>query len=168
MPDEALGIGLDLPAEHQLFQIGLAAGSQTKRARPRCLWQPRDTPPISHVERSVEAKNLLPGDVAPNADLRGGAVSAEPRPPLQLSGALVMLIPWPYTLLVIKPVNDRLQAAEPAAGRPLMERWGRLHAGRTALGAVATARCFGAALPSAGASHSAVLLLFFSRSTVAT
>jgi hypothetical protein len=60
-----------------------------------------------------------------------------------LVGALVMLAPWPWTLLVIKPVNDRLKATTPdragAESRGLIERWGRLHAGRTALGVLATA-----------------------------
>ena len=66
-----------------------------------------------------------------------------------LIGALVLLAPWPWTLLVIKPVNDRLKAIGPAqAGaesRTLIERWGRLHAGRTALGVLATAIFFCAA-----------------------
>lgn len=60
-----------------------------------------------------------------------------------LAGALVMLAPWPYTLLVIKPVNDRLKATARgeagAASRALIGHWGRLHAGRTALGLLATA-----------------------------
>ena len=63
-----------------------------------------------------------------------------------LAGALVLLAPWPYTLLVIKPVNDQLKAADPdgagAQSRALIERWGRLHAGRTALGVLATAIFF--------------------------
>lgn len=62
---------------------------------------------------------------------------------LWLLGAVVMLAPWPWTLLVIKPVNDRLNATAPeragAESRALIERWSRLHAGRTALGALATA-----------------------------
>jgi uncharacterized membrane protein len=73
----------------------------------------------------------------------------EGRSLLWLVGGVVMLMPWPYTLLIIKPVNDRLKATEPgaaAAARPLIERWGRLHAGRTALGVLATALFFGAAL----------------------
>ena len=62
---------------------------------------------------------------------------------LWLLGAVVMLAPWPWTLLVIKPVNDRLNATTPehagTESRALIERWSRLHAGRTALGALATA-----------------------------
>ena len=67
-----------------------------------------------------------------------------------LAGAIVLLGPWPYTLLVIKPVNDKLKAADPiGAGvqtRALIERWGWLHAGRTVLGVLATAIFFCAAM----------------------
>jgi hypothetical protein len=57
-------------------------------------------------------------------------------------GAVLMLLPWPWTLLVIKPTNDRLLATPlEAAGsesRALIARWGRLHAVRAALGCGAT------------------------------
>jgi hypothetical protein len=60
-----------------------------------------------------------------------------------LIGAAAMIAPWPWTLLVIKPVNDRLLATAPeqagAASRALIVRWGALHAVRTALGAIAMA-----------------------------
>jgi len=55
-------------------------------------------------------------------------------------GALVMLGNWPYTLLVIKPTNDQLEAAiSPGdqATRERLMRWGRLHAIRSALSAAA-------------------------------
>ena len=59
-----------------------------------------------------------------------------------LAGAIVMISAWPYTLLVIKPINDRLLATAPAdAGlqvRALIEKWARLHAGRTAIGVLTT------------------------------
>src|SRR5262245_51080305 len=59
-----------------------------------------------------------------------------------LAGAIVIVANWPYTLLVIKPVNDRLLATDPAdAGsqaRALIEKWGRLHGGRSAVGALTT------------------------------
>jgi hypothetical protein len=58
------------------------------------------------------------------------------------AGALLVLAPWPWTLFVIKPTNDALLAIEQKqAGRQsraLIERWGRLHLVRTALGALAT------------------------------
>ncbi len=59
-----------------------------------------------------------------------------------LIGALVLLANWPFTLYFIMPTNKTLMATPAeAAGtetRVLIERWGRLHAVRTALGAVAT------------------------------
>jgi hypothetical protein len=59
-----------------------------------------------------------------------------------LAGAVVIVANWPYTLLVIKPVNDVLQATDPSqAGsntRAMIERWGFLHGGRVALGVFAT------------------------------
>jgi len=59
-----------------------------------------------------------------------------------LVGALLIFANWPYTLLVILPVNKRLEAtpadAANAETRSLIEIWGRLHAGRSALGIAAT------------------------------
>ena len=59
-----------------------------------------------------------------------------------LIGACLIFVNWPYTLIVIKPVNDRLNAtALDRAGpesRVLLERWGHLHAARSALGFAAT------------------------------
>jgi hypothetical protein len=57
-----------------------------------------------------------------------------------LAGAILMLANWPYTLLVIMPTNNRLLTLDPESGDAyaLVGRWGWLHAGRTALGALAT------------------------------
>lgn len=59
-----------------------------------------------------------------------------------LLGAALMLMNWPYTLLVIMPVNKQLEATPPdranASTRNLVMRWGGLHAGRSALGLAAT------------------------------
>ena len=59
-----------------------------------------------------------------------------------LVGALGMIAPWPWTLVVIKPVNDALLAtgadSAGAQTRALIQKWGMLHGGRTALGALAT------------------------------
>jgi uncharacterized membrane protein len=62
-----------------------------------------------------------------------------------LAGSLFLLANWPYTLLVVMPVNEALGVIEFAEAGPqtraLVARWGRLHAVRSALGAAATA-CF--------------------------
>ena len=59
-----------------------------------------------------------------------------------LLGAIVLLANWPYTLFVIAPINRRLINTPPEAAtaetRRMLERWGALHVGRSALGLVAT------------------------------
>ena len=65
-------------------------------------------------------------------------------------GALLLVANGPYTLWAIKPINDALAAENasdnPSRSRGLIERWGRLHAVRTALGGVATLLFLWAAL----------------------
>lgn len=59
-----------------------------------------------------------------------------------LAGAIVLVANWPYTLAIIMPVNLKLLAVKDDDAGPLsramIEHWGRLHAGRTCLGAVST------------------------------
>ena len=61
---------------------------------------------------------------------------------LWLLGAVLIVTNWPYTLIIILPVNRKLEATAPDAAdsgsRQLIESWGRLHGGRTALGFAAT------------------------------
>ena len=68
-----------------------------------------------------------------------------------LIGAIAIIAPWPWTLIVIKPVNDALLATDPdKAGsqtRSLVLKWGTVHAARTAMGALATAAFFWACMP---------------------
>lgn len=62
-----------------------------------------------------------------------------------LLGSLFMIANWPYTLVVIMPVNEALGVIDYAEAGPqtraLVEHWGKLHAVRSGLGAVATV-CF--------------------------
>jgi Domain of unknown function (DUF1772) len=55
-----------------------------------------------------------------------------------LAGAIVLVSAWPYTLLVIRPTNNELLDTQlsnaGARTRALLEKWGKLHAGRSALG----------------------------------
>ncbi len=61
---------------------------------------------------------------------------------LWLLGAVALVANWPFTLFVIKPVNEELNAipngAAGAHSRALILRWGQLHAVRSLLGALAT------------------------------
>jgi len=61
---------------------------------------------------------------------------------LWLCGGVLILAVVPFTLLVIRPTNDRLLAPgrdlASAETRQLLERWGRLHPVRSALGLAAS------------------------------
>jgi len=110
-----------------------------------------ERPALIQWQRSYERAALMQASLAMLGFVLGlAAWWWEGRDPRWLAGALVLLAPWPYTLLVIKPVNDKLKAADPigagAQTRALIERWGWLHAGRTALGVLATAIFFCAAM----------------------
>jgi hypothetical protein len=58
-----------------------------------------------------------------------------------LLGAVVLLINWPYTIVVMMPINRRLMNTPPGAAtaetRRMIGRWAIFHAGRSALGLAA-------------------------------
>ncbi len=116
-----------------LHQRGGAAGA----ARPRRQGAARG------MEAELRARLRHAGE--PGA--RVGAVRPASRSGRRATGAgspapLLIFANWPYTLLVILPVNKRLEATPPTPPthetRDLIETWGRLHAGRSALGLAAT------------------------------
>jgi hypothetical protein len=53
-------------------------------------------------------------------------------------GALFMIANWPFTFFAIMPTNNRLMLLDPSMAGPesqaMIERWGSLHAARTAFG----------------------------------
>jgi hypothetical protein len=61
---------------------------------------------------------------------------------LFLLGGVLMLANWPWTMLAIMPVNNRLMKTEPAMAtddtRALIRHWNVLHGVRTLLGGTAT------------------------------
>jgi hypothetical protein len=67
-----------------------------------------------------------------------------------LVGAVLLLANWPYTFFAVMPTNERLMATPEAEAnaetRRLVERWGRLHGGRSGLGAASTLVLLWAAL----------------------
>lgn len=71
------------------------------------------------------------------------------RNPLWLIGAILILANWPYTLLMLNPINHALMgmasSASAETSRTLVEQWGWLHATRSLLG-LATAVLFAVAL----------------------
>lgn len=59
-----------------------------------------------------------------------------------LAGSILLLANWPFTLLVIMPVNKCLMAMQErdagAGSRAMLIQWGKLHNVRSALGAFTT------------------------------
>ena len=62
-----------------------------------------------------------------------------------LIGAVMIILPWPWTLIAMMPTNKVLGAMDTGAdnpqARPLIVKWGNMHLVRAALGVLATL-CF--------------------------
>jgi hypothetical protein len=67
-----------------------------------------------------------------------------------LLGAALLIANWPYTLIAIMPINNKLMAMAPDQAGPesckLIEKWGSLHVVRTALGTFSAAAFLWASL----------------------
>lgn len=101
-----------------------------------------DRPQLQQWKPAYERGTIMQGSLAVLGFLLGLAAWWQTRDELWLAGAVVLVMNWPYTMLVIMPVNNRLKeiplddAGEESHG--LLRRWGRLHDRRTMLGAMAT------------------------------
>jgi uncharacterized membrane protein len=100
-----------------------------------------DKPALEQFKPAYRAGAAMQGSLALLGFLFGLLAWWQTKSSLILAGAVLQLLPWPWTLLVIMPVNRALLAIDPAqAGarsRVLMEQWGGLHMVRTGLGAAA-------------------------------
>jgi hypothetical protein len=97
---------------------------------------------LAEWKPSYDKGKMMQASLALLATLVGLLAAYESGRGIWLLGAALMLAPWPYTLIVIMPTNRALEATPiDSAGpetRRLIERWGRLHAARTAFGMAGT------------------------------
>ncbi|MGE0752159.1 MAG: DUF1772 domain-containing protein [Variibacter sp.] len=97
---------------------------------------------LSEWKPAYKRGTMMQAPLAIIGFLLGAVASWQTGDPLWLLGAIVLVANWPYTLFVIMPVNRDLMASDLAqagsATRALIGRWATLHAGRTALGGLAT------------------------------
>lgn len=94
-----------------------------------------DAPMLAEWQVSFKIGFMLQGTLTILAGLCGLAAWWFVRDWRFLAGGVFMLANWPWTLLVIAPINAALTAIEPsaasAASRALIENWGQVHSART-------------------------------------
>lgn len=97
-----------------------------------------DAPLLAEWQPSYKRALPIQSGLAIASGLAGVAAWYLSRDWQWLGGSLVMLANWPFTLLVILPVNKRLMSMEPseagAESRSMLVKWGGLHNIRSALG----------------------------------
>lgn len=105
-----------------------------------------DRAALEEWQPSYKRGAMMQASLALAAFLAGAGAWWLTRLPLFAFAAVLQILPWPWTLLVIRPTNNALLAMDPAAAgahsRALLEKWGRLHLVRTALGFAAMAVFF--------------------------
>lgn len=98
-----------------------------------------DAAALAQWKPSYRRGKLMQASLALAGGLLALWVWWQDRNALWLIGGLLLLANWPATLILIMPVNRRLEAigAAGADTRALLVRWGRLHLIRAALGTAA-------------------------------
>jgi hypothetical protein len=98
-----------------------------------------DGPMLDQWKWSYDRASKMQAALAMVAGLLGLWVGVRGGSTAWIVGGALLLAPWPWTLLVMAPGNNRLKATASDAVEPetraLIERWGRLHLVRLALGA---------------------------------
>lgn len=101
-----------------------------------------DRPQLQQWKPAYERGALMQASLAVIGFLLGIAAWWQTRDELWLAGAVALVANWPYTMLIIMPVNNALKAISlddaGVESRTLLQRWGRLHARRTMLGVIST------------------------------
>ena len=102
-----------------------------------------DIPLLEQWKISFGVGFALQGSMTIAAGLLGLAAWRVHRDWRWLVAGILMFANWPWTLLVIAPINNALLAisadAAGPASRALIEQWGVVHSGRTAISLVAVA-----------------------------
>lgn len=98
-----------------------------------------DGPSLEQWQHSFRVAIVLQGTMAILGGVAGLLAFWHARDGRWLAGGLLMLANWPWTLLMIQPINTALLAA--TAGTPqtraLIEQWGAVHGMRTLLSGIA-------------------------------
>ncbi len=102
-----------------------------------------DRAALSEWQPSYKRGAVMQGGLAMVAFLAGLAAWWQSGHWIFALGALLQILPWPWTLLVIMPTNRALLSMAPEQAGPrkagcCWNRWARLHAMRTILGCAAT------------------------------
>lgn len=99
-----------------------------------------DRSALAQWKPAYKAGFVMQASLAMIGAVLGGWVAWVTQSPFWWAGAFVLFVNWPYTLIAIRPVNNKLMKMETPAPetRTLLNDWSALHGGRSILGAFAT------------------------------
>ncbi|HYX34519.1 MAG TPA: DUF1772 domain-containing protein, partial [Oligoflexus sp.] len=85
---------------------------------------------------------IMQSSLAIVTGILGGIAYYQSSNVLWMLGSAIMVLNWPFTLIVMMPINKRIEATKPSDADidavTAIRKWGYLHAVRTGLGATAT------------------------------